>query len=105
MGWGGKEEEKKGEAVVKLKPHVRKRSLTSASALYCFLTAAHIPAVKPTCQRGGSRPLPGEWRGLAQDPQNNTGLIFIIFVLHLIFFILQAKETVSSSYCCYWFYF
>lgn len=38
---------KKEDGVVKVKPHVYKRSLTSASALYSFLTATHIPAVGP----------------------------------------------------------
>ncbi|KAK5928998.1 hypothetical protein CgunFtcFv8_010269 [Champsocephalus gunnari] len=36
---------KEQDGVVKVKPHVCKRSLTSASALYSFLTAARIPAV------------------------------------------------------------
>lgn len=51
------EKEKKQDGVVKVKPHVCKRSLTSASALYSFLTAAHIPAVGPGTERRG-----GRWR-------------------------------------------
>lgn len=45
--------EKTQDGVVKVKPHVCKRSLTSASALYSFLTAAHIPAVVPPYGQGG----------------------------------------------------
>ena len=45
--------EKKQDGVVKVKPHVCKRSLTSTSALYSFLTAAHIPAVGPSTDHGG----------------------------------------------------
>lgn len=37
--------EKKNGGVVKVKPHVCKRSLTSASALYSFLTVTCIPVV------------------------------------------------------------
>ena len=43
---------KRGKGVVKVKPHVCKRSLTSASALYGFLTTAHIPVVSPSTERG-----------------------------------------------------
>lgn len=41
----------KEDGVVKVKPHVCKRLLTSASALYSFLTAAHIPVVGPGTER------------------------------------------------------
>lgn len=56
------EKEKRQDGVVKVKPHVCKRSLTSASALYSFLTAARIPAVGPgTESRGVEEGLGSLW--------------------------------------------
>lgn len=78
------EEEKRQDGVVKVKPHVCKRSLTSASALYSFLTAAHIPAVGPVTER-----LRG---GLGE--RSNAGILFIIFSLHFnVFLFLKSQQS------------
>lgn len=62
---------------MKAKPHVCKRSLTSASALYSFLTAAHIPAVGPVTEKQGG--------GGGGGDQSRVSLEFIIFSLYTFF--------------------
>lgn len=81
--------EEKQDGVVKAKPHVCKRLLTSASALYSFLTAAHIPVVGPGIDGGAGvcslTPLPPHQEQKAWvEGQLWTcvGILFIIFWLH-----------------------
>lgn len=66
------EKEKRQDGVVKVKPHVCKRSLTSASALYSFLTAARIPAVGPGTERRGGGGL--WWTPQLLHPQEQKSL-------------------------------
>lgn len=72
---------------MKAKPHVCKRSLTSASALYSFLTAAHIPAVGPVTEKRGGV-------GGGGGDQSRVSLEFIIFSLYFnVFFFLKSQQS------------
>lgn len=92
---------------MKVKPHVCKRSLTSASALYSFLTAARIPAVGPGTDRQGreggrgavvdSTTPPPPTRSKRPERRgrlwSNAGILFIIFSLHFtVFYFLRPKS-------------
>lgn len=103
---GRQDKEKQGvdegekDWVVKVKPHVCKRSLTSASALYSFLTAAHIPAVGPRTERdGGGGPVAAAPPTRSRRPErrgrwwSNTGILLIIFSLHFNVFLYSSSPN------------
>ena len=102
QGADDREKEKRQDGVVKVKPHVCKRSLTSASALYSFLTAARIPAVGPGTERRGGGGL--WWTPQLLHPQeqknperrgrlwSNTGILFIIFSQYFIVFLFLKSR-------------